>query len=89
MEITKEDYLAIRNDNTRDVMPVLHAYHNFAITKNQKRLSFDEFLGTFSLWLQNPVIYISSSSIIRAVFNKMDRYFGIEEGTDGITNTDC
>ena len=73
--MTKEEYLAIRDNRTRDIMPVLRAYHNYAITGRQVALSEIDFLNLMSEWLRNPIIQISFNRIIEQTFKKMDRIY--------------
>jgi len=77
-DMSKEAYMELRGNHSADIMPVLHAYYNWALPYKDKRLTFDEFVVAWSHWIDNPIIMISMSRIIEQVFFKMDRIYGIE-----------
>ena len=75
--MTKSEYLDIRNDSSRDVMPVLHYFHNSQCANNQAQLTFYEFKLFYSEWLKNPLVLAAHSAIITRVFALMDKQFGL------------
>lgn len=75
--MTKEEFLKIRDNNTMDVVPLLHYYHNISIKHNQKELSIDEFRIAYSHWLQIPIVAISHANIISTVIKKLEIHFKI------------
>ena len=76
MEMTKQEYLDIRNNPVLDVIPVLHYYHNYAC-KSGEEMNLSEFRLNYGKWLHNPIIQMAQAKIITAVFTKMDRIMDI------------
>lgn len=77
MKLTKKQYLEIRDNNSMDVMPVLCAYHNYALNGKGRKLNIKEFTVAYSEWLKIPIVALSYGNIISTVFKQMDKFYGI------------
>ena len=76
MEITKGRYLYIRETPTEDVIPVLHAYNNYACQKG-KEMTIEEFRKYYTEWIMHPVVAMNMSRIISGTFRLMDKIFEV------------
>lgn len=75
--MTKEEFIKIRDNNTSDVIPLLHFYHNLNLKVGQVHLTRGEFLKLYTQWLQIPMILMAQGVIIYKVINQLEKHFEV------------
>ena len=75
--MTKEEFIEIRDTNTKDVMPILCFYHNLNLKFNQTELTLDEFREAYTKWLQIPLVAMHQGMIINETINKLNKYYDL------------
>lgn len=65
--ISKERFLAISRDSTMNVLPILHAYHNYQLGFKHRELTYDEFSLAFGQWMQIPMVAVNMPTLIENV----------------------
>lgn len=71
--MTVEEYIAIRDDQTRDTMPVLHFYYNLC---SPVKLNYENFSYAMSMWLFDRAGF-NLGSIHYHVFKELNKYFNL------------